>query len=672
MQIADLIGQYNNSLNAGSRIANGTKGLGQVADTMNKLSAGQLFEGTVTGMKGGEVRLSLSNGQAINARLAGDVNLIEGESVFFEVKSNDGGTINIRPVSMGTMNNPTLLSALDAAGLPVTEDSLSMVNAMMSEQMPIDSKALFHMAKLQNMYPNTDVSTLVTMTKLGIDVSPEMIEQFEHYRANEGAILDSVSDLADAFAETLNNPQISAEDVKAFQKQLLAVINPEDVNGSPEGEQTDGINSDADTLPGVLTEGGEGEAAAAGTKGADGTKAAASGQATEAPSAAADGTTEAGEGTAAVGDGKSASGDLGEALSAIGEGKVEGAEGTVLHGGEAEAAAEADTGSAGAAEAAADRAKEEADPATKITILSAGDDPEISKLVEDAGKGSKDTYPANSLGASMTQEEMDGLNKVLKDTGLLSKLSDFTDGKGNLRPEADAAKLLTALSTEISKDANISKEDLINILSSDGYKGVLKSALKQKWTLAPEEVANKENIKKLYEDLEKDVAKIAQSAADMAKGDNSLSQSARQVHNNIDFMNQVNQTYAYIQLPLKLSGQQTSGDLYVYSNKKRARGENDEISAFLHFDLDHLGSTDISVKMRNKKVDTKFFMADDAAFDLIEKNLPVLQAKLENMGYNVSLSVDGGKEPVNFVEDFLKQDTAKVGTITRYSFDMRA
>ena len=182
----------------------------------------------------------------------------------------------------------------------------------------------------------------------------------------------------------------------------------------------------------------------------------------------------------------------------------------------------------------------------------------------------------------------------------------------------------------------------------------------------------KENIQKLYKDLEKDVARIAQSAADMSKGDNPLSQSARQVHNNIDFMNQVNQTYAYIQLPLKLAGQQASGDLYVYSNKKRAHGDNDEVSAFLHFDLDHLGATDISVKMRNKKVDTRFFMADDAAFDLIEKNLPVLQAKLEKMGYHVSLSVDGAKEPVNFVEDFLNQDTAKVGTITRYSFDMRA
>ncbi|MBQ7677696.1 MAG: flagellar hook-length control protein FliK, partial [Lachnospiraceae bacterium] len=169
MQISDLIGQYNNSLNAGSRIAGGTKGVSQVADTMNKLSAGQLFEGTVTGMKGSEVRLSLSNGQAINARLAGDVNLIEGESVFFEVKSNDGGTVNIRPVSMGTMNNPTLLTALDAAGLPVTEDSLSMVNAMMSEQLPIDSKALSNMAKMHNMYPNADISTLVTMTKLGMD-----------------------------------------------------------------------------------------------------------------------------------------------------------------------------------------------------------------------------------------------------------------------------------------------------------------------------------------------------------------------------------------------------------------------------------------------------------------------------------------------------------------------
>ncbi len=662
MQISDLLGQYHNSLNAGSKIANGTRGVGQVADTVNKLGTGQLFEGTVTGMKGEQVTLSLSNGQSINARLAGDVGLIKGESVFFEVKSNDGNVINIRPVSMGTMNNPTLLSALDAAGLPVSEDSLSMVKEMMSEQMPIDAQALSNMAKLQSRYPDTDVATLVTMKKLGMEISPEMIEQFEHYQANEGAILDAVSDLAEAFTETLANPLVTAEDIKDFQEKLMQVLNPEQVEGTPEeGEtqETENAEGPAGELLGLH----EGEEPSASD--AKGTKTAQLYVAEDAPEALNEkGMTEAPQ---------EKTEGLPEKSAAISQeaGTPEAAESKAALKAEGFVIPSDPEGAAENPEAAAANGKTET-AETQIRILSAAEDPEISKLVSDAGEASEKEYPPESVGRALNEEQLDKLNQTLKETGILPKLSEFTGEGGKLSPKADIRELMSAISGEIQENPNLSKEELTKILSSEGYKGILRSALTNKWTLAPEELADKDNIKKLYEDLEKDVAKLAQAANDMTKGDNPLSQSARQVHNNIEFMNQVNETYTYIQLPLKLAGGQASGDLYVYSNKKRSMGDNDEISAFLHFDLEHLGSTDISVKMRNKKVDTKFFMDDDVSFDLIGKNLPVLQAKLEKLGYNVSLSVDGGREPVNFVEDFLKQDAAGVGTITRYSFDMRA
>ncbi|MBQ9631589.1 MAG: flagellar hook-length control protein FliK, partial [Lachnospiraceae bacterium] len=199
-----------------------------------------------------------------------------------------------------------------------------------------------------------------------------------------------------------------------------------------------------------------------------------------------------------------------------------------------------------------------------------------------------------------------------------------------------------------------------------------KEGMSERWTLPPEKVADKEAVKNLYAKLSVDMERLSQVANEAAKGQNPISQAAQSIQNNVDFINQVNQAYTYIQLPLKLSGQQATGDLYVYSNKKGPIGENDELSAFLHFDLEHLGSTDISVKMKQKKVSTKFYLDDAASFDLIEKNLPVLQDKLEKLGYTVSLKASKGEEPVDFVEDFLKQDVAFGGDIRRYSFDMMA
>ena len=46
--------------------------------------------------------------------------------------------------------------------------------------------------------------------------------------------------------------------------------------------------------------------------------------------------------------------------------------------------------------------------------------------------------------------------------------------------------------------------------------------------------------------------------------------------------------YTYAQIPLKMSGQHASGELFVYTNKKAlAQGEKD-LTAFLHLDLVHL------------------------------------------------------------------------------------
>ena len=53
---------------------------------------------------------------------------------------------------------------------------------------------------------------------------------------------------------------------------------------------------------------------------------------------------------------------------------------------------------------------------------------------------------------------------------------------------------------------------------------------------------------------------------------------------------QINQTYAYIQLPLHLrQGEHKTGELFVYTNKKNLAGRDGRVSALLHLDMEHLG-----------------------------------------------------------------------------------
>ena len=57
-------------------------------------------------------------------------------------------------------------------------------------------------------------------------------------------------------------------------------------------------------------------------------------------------------------------------------------------------------------------------------------------------------------------------------------------------------------------------------------------------------------------------------------------ETAAEVRGNIEFMNQLNQAYTYVQVPLKMSGQNANGELYVYTNKKNLRDPDAELSAF--------------------------------------------------------------------------------------------
>ena len=93
----------------------------------------------------------------------------------------------------------------------------------------------------------------------------------------------------------------------------------------------------------------------------------------------------------------------------------------------------------------------------------------------------------------------------------------------------------------------------------------------------------------------------------------------------------------------------------VYQQKGTGAGRKGS-DAFLHLDLDHLGSTDVSVRMRGREVSTRFYLDNDTAYALLEKNYPVLEARLEKKGYHCKIDVVNEEKHVNFVDDFLKMD----------------
>lgn len=145
---------------------------------------------------------------------------------------------------------------------------------------------------------------------------------------------------------------------------------------------------------------------------------------------------------------------------------------------------------------------------------------------------------------------------------------------------------------------------------------------------------------------------------------------------NVNFLNQMNQMYAYIQLPFKLSESNAHGELYVYSNKKNLASKDGEVSALLHLDMENLGPVDVYVKMKEQNVSTRFYLQDDEMLTFIHEHIDILNERLEKRGYHMSCSMtvrnepEEGKENVTLQE--LLKENSNIPMMVNYSFDVRA
>lgn len=217
----------------------------------------------------------------------------------------------------------------------------------------------------------------------------------------------------------------------------------------------------------------------------------------------------------------------------------------------------------------------------------------------------------------------------------------------------------------------ITKEEKIALFENKDFQNLLKEAVVEKWSLTPEMIFDKDNVTKLYEKLRNELTHLEITAEENSNGSGTpFSQSVTTLNNNLDFMNQINQLYTYVQLPLKMANGENHGELYVYTNKHSLASKDGAVSAFLHLDMDNLGPVDVFVTMQNMKVNTNFKLKDDETLKFIEDHMDILNSRLAKRGYSLTSKCDVSGEEVKAVEEMLKEDSLKIFG-GHHSFDVR-
>lgn len=159
--------------------------------------------------------------------------------------------------------------------------------------------------------------------------------------------------------------------------------------------------------------------------------------------------------------------------------------------------------------------------------------------------------------------------------------------------------------------------------------------LADRWSIKPEDVESPEKVEELYQKLGKQLKGLSNLLEENGQRGSSAYQNVTNLSQNVDFLQQINQTYAYIQLPLHLrQGEHKTGELFVYTNKKNLARKDGQVSALLHLDMEHLGPLDVYVTLKDTKVSTKFYVQNDAILDYLEDNMDVLTERLQKRGYD--------------------------------------
>lgn len=612
-QIGQGQGYTGNVGTAGSAASGNTQGV-----DVTQLQPGDTFQGEIVSVNGEDVQIQLANGQYMAAKLERDVQLALGQVMNLQVQSNKDNRMVLKPVYDSKMQMVRVgEAALRAAHMAVNDRTMTLVSTLLENGMSINKNTLMLFNRLTLQNPGASMTDLIKLTKLQLPVNENTMSQLQHYENMEHKLLDGIKEASD-------------EIIKLYD----ALTGKADVQGNPNGAAQSVLSGQT-----ALAEGGKFmEQVLVLLTGEEGNTGRTQGMASQDANAAVlseNQSTQDAQNSQNVQfnpENNSSENINPENMS----------QNTVRN-------------------QPANLAAGMKDAVRESTELTGGQTP---KQVEAGATAEK------TLDVFLTQLKGEAPQAV---PGKIISMIREGVREGTLGLK-DVKQLL--LDSEIGRQ--LTAEQKAEIFRSEPFKSMLKNGLQKQWTLSPQELAQEGKVEEFYQKLARESSQLTRmmNEAMQASGQNSTGTPARAMANlseNVEFMNQMNQMFTYVQLPLKFGNSQAHGDLYVYTNKKNMARKDGTLTAFLHLDMDHLGALDVSISLQTERnqVTTKFYL-DEASIALVEGHIDELSQRLSKKGYhckNMILEKEEDKTVLEHMEEQVAGGSAVLGYRT---FDTRA
>lgn len=585
------VGRASGSTSAASHTA--------INQQIRSMVPGQTIRGEIISRNGSEIQIRLSDDTVLQARVDQNMNLELGKNMTFEVRNN-GSALTLSPLFTNVSADVNVMKAIEMAGLPFNETTVSLTSQMMKAGLSVDRNTLLQIYREVTSFPEAEISDVIDLHRLGLPVTEENVNQMISYRNLNHQLLEGMNtilgELPAALEEMAADGNLKA--LSELYQELFDLIG----QGTESLLSAEGyLGQEADAAQASVTEGEVQPSMTESEVGAS-TQNAFVGST---PLAAAD----------ILLDDFGRSGDITDGLP--------GQENVGVY------------------------AKEGQEIAGQGNSVLTGRDLLTQELLQMISE-----LPLSSEEAS----------------ALSGELQRFAQGElGAERFFAIAGRLLEAAQTTEN-----GVRQLHHIFSGNTFKEYMNTQLKALWTLTPEEVADPEKLENLYRRLDRQLKGLSQVLEAGGQSESAVYHSVTNLSQNIDFLNQLNQMYAYIQLPLHLNQGEAHGELYVYTNKKNLSAKEGKISALLHLDMEHLGPVDVYVTLENTRVNTRFYVRDEEMLDFLEAHMDILTDRLAKRGYDCSFSMTAreDEQKENSGLGLLMSQERDIA-LSHYAFDVR-
>lgn len=642
-------GMQTNTASGTAQTTDVTSGNGQ---NILSLQPGQQFRGTVVGMEGDRVSIQTQDNQVFTARLESGVNIEKGMTLSFEVKGIQGNQVSLTPLYSNMTASSSVMKALQMAGLPVTESSVRMVNEMMNQGMNIDKQSLQSMFQLAGQYDSSKIATIVQMKQLQLPVSMTNIEQFESYQNNTAQILDGYKQIGSELTGLMQDMAAKGdyEGLGKMFTEIMKNISADSLGQSDAHEAEQTLLQDGGKP--VLQDGGQAVI----------------------PSAAG-----APEGQSAkilyTENGiivqENAQNLSGESATGITQNQAPANAPNMISGAEQNQVADIvlEKGITGGKEDAAVTVQQ--DTSAPVQAEGAGKALEaFMQAIRQAGDAEKGSGTDNTI-----LQSDESVAKAGEKTAMGQPVSEeqFRDFVKDLTEQ-----LKTASPEQLPEVYREAGQKLAQLVKSPDFEALLQNTLTKDLLLKPQEVSSKEQVQALYEKVLRQASAMSRILADAGQHESAAMKSVQSMARNVEFLNDLNQSFAFVQLPLKMSEQEAHGDLYVYTKKRNMAQKDGPVTALLHLEMDHLGDMDIYVAMQNQKVSTKFYLESEEMIDFLEGHMDELDSRLMQKGYSMKSELlhkdhkDSGNVFDELIADSKSRGRAPMVMLSRQSFDARA